>query len=96
MKNFFDIGNFVNTLTAQAVTAALTERVKLRRKEAKLTQKALAEKSGVSLASLRRFESTGEISLTSLVKIADKLNCLSDFNELFSHRIISDLKDYKV
>lgn len=96
MKNTFDIGDFVNTLTAQSVTAALTERVKKRRKEAKLTQKALAEKSGVSLSSLRRFETTGEIALASLLKIAGVLNCLSDFNKLFSQKIITDLKDYKV
>lgn len=48
-----------------------------------LTQKALAEKSGVSLGSLKRFESTGEISLTSLLKLALILDSLDEFHTLF-------------
>lgn len=94
MKNMYDINNFVHTLTEQSVLSGITERVKQRRKECKLTQQGLAKKSGVSYASIRRFESTGEISFTSLLKIANALNSLADFNVLFSTEIISNLKDY--
>lgn len=94
MKNMYDINNFVHTLTEQSVLSGITERVKQRRKECKLTQQGLAKKSGVSYASIRRFESTGEISFTSLLKIANALNALADFNVLFSTEIISNLKEY--
>ena len=93
MKNDFDINAFVNVSTLQSVLVSLTNRVKERRKEMKLSQKLLAQKSGVSYASIRRFESTGEISLVSLLKIAQALSCLDDFNFLFSNKIITNLKD---
>ena len=94
MKNF-DIGDFVPTVTEKATIYDLTERFKKRRKERKLSQKALAQASGVSYASIRRFEQTGEISLRSLVKLANAIGCLSDFEELFKHEIILSVKEYK-
>ena len=94
MKNMYDINNFVHTLTEQSVLSGIIEKVKQRRKELKLTQQGLAKKSGVSYASIRRFESTGEISFTSLLKIANALNALADFNMLFNNEIISNLKEY--
>lgn len=94
MKNKYDLNNFVHTLTEQSVLSGIVERVKERRKELKISQKGLSQKSGVSYASIRRFESTGEISFNSLLKIASVLNALADFNMLFSNEIISDLKEY--
>ena len=94
MKNKYDLNNFVHTLTEQSVLNGIVERVKERRKELKISQKGLSQKSGVSYASIRRFESTGEISFNSLLKIASVLNALVDFNMLFSNEIISDLKEY--
>ena len=96
MKNTFDISEFVPAITEQSVTEALVERVKARRKELKITQKQLAVRSGVSYGSIRRFELSGEISLSSLIKIADALDCLQDFNELFKRKAITSLKDYQV
>ena len=93
MKNNFDISEFVNAPTIQSILVSLTERVKLRRKELKISQKLLAKQSGVTYASIRRFENTGEISLVSLLKIAKSLNCLEDFNALFGNRIITNIKD---
>lgn len=93
MDNKFDISQFVDTTTESGIISALVERVKLRRKEVKLTQRALAVKSGVSYSSIRRFESTGDISLSSLIKIADALDSLTDFNNLFKNRKITSIKD---
>ena len=62
--------------------------------EKKLSQKRIARQSGVSYASVRRFESIGQISLHSLMELARVLGCLEDFNELFKTPVISDLKDY--
>ena len=62
----------------------IVRRVQRKRKQHKLTQQQLSRKSGVSLGSVKRFERTGEISLTSLVKIAFVLDCEKDFDELFA------------
>lgn len=42
--------------------------------------------SGVSYASIRRFETTGEISLSSLINIAIALDCTDEFDMLFQNR----------
>ena len=96
MERKFDISDFVNTPTIQSTLVSLTDRVKARRKELKVSQKLLAQKSGVSYASVRRFENTGDIAFVSLLKIASALNCLEDFNALFGNRNITGLKDFKV
>ena len=96
MKNKFDISAFVNALTEEKVTKDLVDRVKERRKELKISQKELSTRTLVSYGSIRRFENSGQISLTSLIRIANALNCLSDFNLLFKTKQITNLKDYKV
>ena len=54
-----------------------------RRKQLRLSQAQLAERSGVSLGSIKRFEQTGKIAFESLLKLAHVLNRLSDFEYLF-------------
>ncbi|HCI25650.1 MAG TPA: transcriptional regulator [Lachnospiraceae bacterium] len=56
--------------------------VKLRKRR-KITQKALAAKSGVSLGSIKRFEQSGEISLQSLTKLAIALDVEGELDTLF-------------
>lgn len=94
MKDRFDLNEFVNVDTIQSVNCRLVERVKERRKELKLTREELSKRSGVSYASLRRFEETGNISLSSLLKIANAFNTLKDFDYLFQDEIILNLKEY--
>ena len=53
------------------------------RKYRKLSQTQLAVRSGVSLGSIKRFEHTGKISLESLLKLAQILGRLKDFESLF-------------
>lgn len=93
MKNKYDINQFVKTLTIESVLGEIVEKVKKKRKERKFTQQELAKRSGVNYASIRRFETTGEISFSSLLKIANALNCLAEFNLLFSSDKITNLKD---
>ena len=57
----------------------LRVKFKTRRKQLGYTQTELAECSGVSLGSLKRFESTGQISLESFLKLAFVLECLEEF-----------------
>jgi transcriptional regulator with XRE-family HTH domain len=53
------------------------------RKQTGLTQSELAKRSGVSLGSIKRFELTGQISLVSLLKLAQILNRINDFELIF-------------
>ena len=58
------------------------ERFKRRRLALNLTQAGLAKRSGVTLGSLKRFETTGLIAFDSLLKLALVLDCLDDFGHL--------------
>ena len=64
--------------------SALAERVKARRLELNLTQEGLSLKAGIRLATYRRFERTGKISLDGLLHIAYALDALNDFDQVFA------------
>ena len=74
----------INLQTPQEVRRDIAARAQARRLLLNMSQKELAERSGVSLGSVKRFETTGEISLTSLLSIALALNALDAFANLFS------------
>lgn len=61
----------------------IAQKAQLKRKALGLSQQGLAQKSGVSFGSIKRFETSGKISLESLLKIALVLDCLGDFESLF-------------
>ena len=90
----WDLSEFVNYLTPQMATKRMVDRIIDKRKQMKYTQKELSKRSGVSYASIRRFETTGEISLRSLMSIAVALDCLKDFEKLFTVENVTNLKDY--
>ena len=70
--------------TALEIDKDLAGRIAKLRKRKKLSQSALAEKSGVSFGSLKRFEQTGDISLQSLTKLAIALGIEDELDQLFS------------
>ena len=79
----------------------IAERFAKIRKNRKITQKRLSVISGVSYASIRRFEESGEISFSSLIKLALALRLYEDLDNLFKENyqyksieeIIRDQKD---
>jgi transcriptional regulator with XRE-family HTH domain len=79
--------------TPGVMMRSVSQRVKERRLEKNLTQKSLASRSGLTLASYRRFETTGEISLKSLVMIALALNMTSEFDMLFSSPVFNSIDE---
>ncbi len=68
----------------QEIRRDIAARAQARRLVLNMSQKELAARSGVSLGSLKRFEITGEVSLSSLLSIALALNALDAFADLFS------------
>ncbi|WP_407398927.1 helix-turn-helix domain-containing protein [Anaerovibrio sp.] len=70
--------------TSNEINKDLAGRVAKLRKRRKLSQQALAQRSGVSFGSVKRFEQTGDISLQSLTKIAIALEVEGELESLFS------------
>ncbi len=72
----------INIQTPNSMLNSLRDSFKDRRLSFNLTQEVLSKQSGVSLGSVKRFESTGQISLEALLKIAFVLECLDDFLDI--------------
>lgn len=68
----------------------LSQKLKKIRKEKGISQAELSKRSSVSLGSLKRFESSGQISLESLLMLSEILRRIEDFDQLFN--INEDLK----
>ena len=68
--------------TPKEVMLLLSKNIVALRKQKKMTQQELSERSGVAYASVRKFEKTGIISLESLLKICETLNRLTDFETI--------------
>ena len=64
------------------VSKALAERHRAIRRQLKMSQSEMAESSGVSLGSLKRFENQGKISLESFLKLVHIMGRLEEFNNL--------------
>jgi len=75
------------------IRMSLVSRLRKRRREGKISQAALAERSGVSLGSIKRFEYEGEIQLTSLLRIAVVLGYEADFDKLFERKNYQSLDE---
>ena len=71
--------------TPEETILDLANRVKRIRKRRKISQEELSIKSDVSFGSIKRFESTGQISLISLVKITYALDLVDEIKNLFTN-----------
>lgn len=69
-----------------SIKDGVAERFRNARRAAKISQMTMAERSGVSLGSIKRFEQTSEISLSALIKLALVLGYEEDFNDLFRRK----------
>ena len=70
--------------TAEELDKKIADRVRLIRKRHSISQEKLAQISGVSFGSVKRFETTGQISLLSLTRIAMALDMADDLRQLFT------------
>jgi len=71
----------------------LAERVKQSRLAENFSRKSLSERSGVSEASIKRFETTGEIALLALLKLSYALGSMQDFDKVFAPKDVISIKD---
>ncbi|OHX66714.1 helix-turn-helix domain-containing protein [Flammeovirga pacifica] len=68
--------------TPNSVLQEISNKIRAIRKTYKYSQEELAKRSGVSLGSLKRFESTGKISLESLLRLMHVFGRLEEFDNI--------------
>ena len=79
--------------TAEELDQKLAKRVLNVRKRRSISQEKLAKMSGVSFGSVKRFETTGQISLLSLTKIAIALDMADELRNLFTQVPYKDIQE---
>lgn len=79
--------------TAEELDLKIAQRVRDIRKRRSISQKRLAEMSGVSYGSVKRFETTGQISLVSLTKLAMALDIAEDLRNVFTQIPYRDIQE---
>ena len=70
--------------TPEEINLALAKRLSRIRKRRNLSQVQLSEKSNVSYGSIKRFETSGQISLLSLTRLCVALDCVDEIRNLFT------------
>lgn len=86
------MGAYGDQNSPKEIMILLAKNIIALRKQEKMSQKELSMRSGVAYASIRKFESTGIISLESMLKICDALKRLNDFESIL---LSNDLKGKK-
>ena len=79
--------------TAEELDKKIADRVRLIRKRRSISQEKLASMSGVSYGSIKRFETSGQISLISLTKIAMALDIADELRNLFKKVPYKDIQE---
>jgi transcriptional regulator with XRE-family HTH domain len=70
--------------TPEEIDLVIAENVRKLRKRKGITQEKLSHISGVSYGSIKRFETTGNISFLSLTKLAIALDAVDGVKALFT------------
>ena len=79
--------------TPEELDQKLAQRVRKIRMRRSITQEKLASISGVSYGSIKRFETTGQISLLSLTKIAIALDLADELRNIFTQVPYKDIQE---
>ncbi len=83
----------LNINTPQEVESQIAVKLKKLRLKNNFTRETLSKNSGVSFSSVKRFETTGKISFTNLLKIASALGSLNDFSSIFEDNNVVSIAD---
>ena len=75
--------DFLDLYNPRALAEMVAGKVRKRRLSVNLSQQGLAEKSGVSQGTIKRFENSHEVSLKHLLMVAIALQATEEFNGLF-------------
>ena len=85
--------NIIINHSLDSLLKGIAERVKEKRLERNLTQKAFVKRAGVGYDAYRKFEQTGEITLRNLVLCAIALDETDGFTTLFVKKSYQSLDE---
>jgi transcriptional regulator with XRE-family HTH domain len=86
-------GHLLQLSSPKDIERLLADRVRAARLALGWKQATLAERSGVTLASLRRFERTGKVSLESLLRLCHALGRIDEFEQLLRPPAVQSLDE---
>jgi transcriptional regulator with XRE-family HTH domain len=84
---------FLQLHTPEEMERRLAERVRAERLRCNWKQSTLAERSGVSLPTVRRYERTGRTSLENLLKLCHALGRLDEFADLLEPPVAASIAE---
>ena len=84
----------LNFLLPEDLASQMGKRAQARRLAANLSRKTLSLRSGVPVSTLRKFESSGKIGLLALLQLAETLDCLDEFGQMFPPRVLTSIEDF--
>jgi len=97
MAGFGSIGESpISSLPAQnptEVARRLAQRLRALRLQRNWKRDTLAKRAGVSPASLKRFENSGEVSLGNLLKLCHALGRLGELDDLLQPPVVRSLAE---
>lgn len=94
MANILSVTDFnPNAFSSHEIAKRIANRARVKRLQLNLSQQALANRSGVSLGSLKRFESEYEISLRHMLALALALQSTEEFLNLFPESEYNSIDD---
>ena len=83
-------------MTQGEICRTLGARAKARRKQLKLSRRALSLQSGVSVATISRFETGGVATVAVMVKLSRALGCLDGLDGLFVSSKYESIDDFVI
>ena len=89
MKNYLELSDLFGERSLDERMKELAGRIKAYRKKAGYSQLEMADRSGVTYGSLKRFERTGKISLEGLWLLSIALGCDDQLDMLFSRPMLT-------
>ena len=93
MDNILSVLNNYTLNNADDIAKALADDFRKRRIEKNLTREQVAEKSGVALSNLVRFEQKGLISLKNLIGLAMAMDYTSEVKNIFAEPKYSTMEE---
>ena len=93
MNNILSLLENYTLDTVDVIAKGIAEDFRKRRIEKNLTREQVAEKSGIALANIVRFEQKGLISLKNLIGIAMAMEYTSEVKNIFSEPKYSTMEE---
>lgn len=93
MNNILSLLESYTLDNADDIARALAEDFRKRRVEKNLTRDQVAEKSGVAVSNIVRFEQKGLVSLKNLISIAMAMGYTSEVKNIFSEPKYSTMEE---